>query len=99
MKYSWDFLNNYDYTQPIPSDVRTDKTNELYNELKKKINISIEEFVMINFLKNKKKNICINDFPYDNTSDTIYHYVYWISPDYENIITNNEFQSNSDTFK
>ncbi len=79
-----EFLEQWDFTKELPLSVRSEETIFKYNKFKKyliKEHISIEDYVMNKFLKNKKYSIDENNFPYKIT-DNMKHYVLWINPNY-----------------
>ena len=90
MIINMDFLDTWDYSKPLPKDVRTKEVLDRYkvfqNDLKEN-NLKIEDYILHKYLKSKFYTLELNTFPY-NTPNNMKHYVLWIHPKYENKLTN-----------
>ena len=95
MLVNMEFLENWNYDNPLPITTRTQNVNEKYDLFKKEIkdkNIKIEDYILDNYLNNKKYCLEPNTFPY-NVPKTMSHYVFWVHPNYKNKITTLEINN------
>ena len=99
MIINMDFLESWNYTKPLPIEVRTEDVINNYNIFKNELklnNIKIEDYILHKFLKSndasqpyKNYTLELNTFPY-NTPKNMKHYVLWVHPNYRDTITNKE---------
>lgn len=87
MILSFDILENWNYPDPFPKNVRTELVLKKYNEFKTNLELKIEDYILEKYLKDKMFSIDLNAFPY-NVNDGMSHYVLWINPIFEKKITN-----------
>ena len=90
MIFTFDILNKWDYSIPMPANTRTKEVLERYNIFKKELvesNITINDYVLHKYLKSKQYSLDLNTFPY-NIPNNMKHYVLWIHPNYKKLLTN-----------
>ena len=88
MKFTFNFLEKWDFTKELSNDSRNKKVRLEYNKFKETLkikNIKIDDYIMDNFLKDKLYNIVENNYPY-NIEKNMLHYVLWVHQKYK--ITN-----------
>ena len=99
MKITKKYLDTFDLTRPLPL-VRTDEITEKYNNHKLELNkkgIGLHDYVLENTLKNYEYTIAKNLYPYD-IEENLFHYVYWIHPDYPERDNDIEVYTNINVF-
>ena len=77
MKFTFNFLEKWDFTKELSNDSRNKKVRLEYNKFKETLkikNIKIDDYIMDNFLKDKLYNIVENNYPY-NIEKNMLHYV------------------------
>lgn len=94
-----DFLDNYDFSKPIPFS-RTKCMDIKYERYKKKIGkmgLTNKEHILSNVICNNDYVIEKNQFPY-NIDNNLYHYIYWVHPNFEKKHTNKVIIENINKF-
>ena len=87
-----EFLEKWNFDNPLPLETRTNDILEKYNQFKNEINkknIKIEDYILNKYLNNKNYVLEPNTFPY-NIPKNMKHYVLWIHPNYKNKISDKE---------
>jgi len=94
MTITWKYLKQFHFITPNIPLPRKEKVQKKYDIHKKKIGVSIDNYILDTILHNLRYKITINRFPYD-IEKNISHHILWISPNYklvkieiESIITN-----------
>jgi predicted transport protein len=89
MLITFELLDNWNYNNLLPIDVRTDACYLKYLKFKNdlKVNdIKLKDYLLDKYLNNKMYDLVPNDFPYAVDKDMA-HFVLWVHPDYENKLT------------
>jgi len=84
MLITFDFLENWNFDNELPENVRSTKIIELYNKHKiflKKNNINSNGYIINKYLSDCKYSIQRNAYPY-NITNNMEHYVLWVHPNY-----------------
>ncbi len=92
MLITLDFLDNWDFTNLLPLEVRTQSCYSDYLKFKNDLktnNIKLKDYLLNKYLNNKSYNLVPNKFPY-TVDKNMKHYVLWIHPEYENKLTDLE---------
>lgn len=99
MKITKKYLDTFDLTLSLPI-VRTKEVNDKYNKHKidlEKTGVKLHEHVLENTLNDKEYIIAKNLYPY-HLEKNLFHYVYWIHPDYPNRDNDIEIYNNINLF-